>query len=188
MSPTSSRSAPAAFVVAGIAFILGGIVQVAWGHNTGEDVVGFGGYASLSLLVVSLLALAPGFLGLARSTERRGARIGGTAAAIGTGVLGLVCITSIANGHDLSLFVVLAPITNAAWFFGSIALAVSLRRARQIPLWVAIAMPLTQVFALPLSAVGGGVVAGALWIAVARQLAAATTSAPQAAPVAVAAA
>jgi len=49
-------------------------------------------------------------------------------------------------------------------------------------------MPVAQVFALPLSAVGGGVVAGAFWLAAARQVGAAPTPATQAAPVAVAAA
>jgi hypothetical protein len=186
MTPTNSRPALAGFAVAGVAFILGGIIQIAFGHPTGEDVEGVAGYGSLSFFVVSMLSLAPAYWALARSTERRGARIGGTAAALGTGVLGLVCITSLINGHDLSVFLVLAPITNAAWFFGTIAVAVSLRRAGRIPLWMAIGLPVAQIFALPLSAVGGGIVAGAFYVVVSRELVA---SRPAEAPrVAVAAA
>ena len=42
----------------------------------------------------------------------------------------------------------------------------SRRTASRIPRGLAIALPFMQVFALPLSAVGGSVVTGAYWIAV----------------------
>jgi hypothetical protein len=53
------------------------------------------------------------------------------------------------------------------WLAGSIHLAVALHKARRVPRWVAIGLPLAQVFALPLSAVGGGLVTGGYFITVA---------------------
>jgi hypothetical protein len=170
-SPAKSRSTAVAFITAAVLLVLSGIVQLGWGHPTGEEVEGFGGYAVLVLLVALLWSFATGFLNIARTTDRTGARIGAYAVAIGQIVLGAVAVTSIVNGKDLSIFVVFAPLTNAAWLFGQIAIAVSLRRARRIPLWVAIGMPFTQVFALGLSAVGGGIVAGVFWLVLGTKLA-----------------
>ncbi len=70
------------------------------------------------------------------------------------------------NGHDLGLFNVLAPLTNAAWLFGSIILAVSLKRAGKVPPAVAVGLPIAWVATIPLATVGGGVIAGAYYLAV----------------------
>jgi hypothetical protein len=48
----------------------------------------------------------------------------------------------------------------------STAVAVRAKRSGAVPTWVAWALALVQVFALPLSVVGGGLVAGAIWLAV----------------------
>ncbi|WP_205696625.1 hypothetical protein [Conexibacter sp. SYSU D00693] len=58
-----------------------------------------------------------------------------------------------------------------ALLFGSVALAVSLRRAGRVPAALAIGLPLTWLAALPLSMVGGGIVAGACWLVVASRTA-----------------
>jgi hypothetical protein len=160
----SPRTAGLAAMAAGAAFAAGGVVQLFDPNpDSGTDVVGLAGYLKLSLLAASLVLVAPGFFALARYAR---SDTGATAAAIGTTVLGVTCLTSIANGEDLALFNLLAPLTNAAWLFGSIALAVSLRRAGRVPAAVAFALPLTWVAALPLSSLGGGLLAGAYWIAV----------------------
>jgi hypothetical protein len=57
--------------------------------------------------------------------------------------------------------VVVAPITNALWLFGSIALAVSLKRAGSVPRWVYLCLPLVWVGGIPLSTLGGGLISGA---------------------------
>jgi len=81
-------------------------------------------------------------------------------------VLGLTSITSLAYGHDLGLFNVVAPLTNAAWLFGSVVLAVSLKRAEKVSGWVAVGLPVAWVATIPLATIGGGAIAGAYFLAV----------------------
>ncbi len=54
------------------------------------------------------------------------------------------------NGHDLPIFVAVAPISNALWLFGSIGLAVSLKRAGRVPRAVYIGLPLVWIASIPL--------------------------------------
>jgi hypothetical protein len=139
------------------------------------------GYLALSFFIVALISIAPSFIALARRARSRVASWAALAAAAGTTILGLTSITSIVNGHDLALFNVLAPLTNAAWLLGSIILAVSLKRARKVPTTVAIGLPLTWVATIPLGTAGGGVIAGAYYLAVGYLLV--SRSAEPAAPV-----
>jgi hypothetical protein len=81
-------------------------------------------------------------------------------------LLAITATTSNINGEDMSFFPVVATATNLLWLGGSIHLAVQLYKAGRVPRWVAIALPITQVFALPLAMVGGGIVAGGYWLAV----------------------
>jgi len=134
-------------------------------------VVGVAGYLALSFFVVALVSAAPSFLALARSAPAGAATKAALAAAAGTAVLGLTSITSIVNGQDLSLFNVVAPLTNGAWLFGSIILAVSLKRASKMPTAVAVGLPITWVATIPLATVGGGIIAGAYYLAVGHLLA-----------------
>jgi hypothetical protein len=67
--------------------------------------------------------------------------------------------------------VVVAPITNALWLFGSIALAVSLKRAGRVPRWVYLGLPFVWVAGIPLDTLGGRLIAGAYWLAVGYLLA-----------------
>jgi hypothetical protein len=133
-------------------------------------VVGVAGYLVLSLFVIALVSAAPSFLALARRTRPGVATKAALAAAAGTVVLGLTSIASIVNGRDLSLFNVVAPLTNGAWLFGSIILAVSLKRAGKVPPAVAVGLPITWVATIPLATVGGGVIAGAYYLAVGHLL------------------
>jgi hypothetical protein len=59
-----------------------------------------------------------------------------------------------------------AVVTNAAWLFGSIVLAVVLQRRRAVPTLVAVGLPLCWVAIIPLSHLGGGLIAGAYWMMV----------------------
>jgi hypothetical protein len=163
MNSNQYRLAAMAAVTAGAAWVAGAVFQVTGGHDSGEEVVGFSGHAILTLFTISLLLMGPAMFGLARhALSDLGARI----ATPGLVVLGLTCIVSNVQGEDPSFFVVVAPITNLLWLVGSIVLAVSLYKAGRIPRGLAIALPFMQVFALPLSAIGGPVVTGAYWIAV----------------------
>jgi hypothetical protein len=169
MTFASSRLTVVAIGIGAAALAIGGVMQVVHPHEGAQNEInGTSGYVTLSALVVALFGIAPGLLALG---ERARSNKGAIAAAAGTVVLGFTCITSLVNGEDLAIFNLLAPLTNAAWLFGSIALAVSLRRAGTVPKLVWVGLPLAWVAALPLSALGGGLVAGAFWGAVAYLLA-----------------
>jgi hypothetical protein len=162
MSFIRTRSA-AAMMASGAAYAGTGVVQIVHSQRgAGEDVVGVAGYLSLGLFAVALILSAAGFLGLG---ERARSEKGAVVAAIGCLALGITCLTSIVNSHDLPFFVVVAPITNAMWLFGSIALAVSLKRAGRVPKAVYWGLPLVWIGGIPLSTFGGGLIAGAYLLA-----------------------
>jgi hypothetical protein len=163
MNAKSYRAGAIAAVAGGATWAVAAVVQVTAGHPTGDQVEGFAGHATLTLFTIALLLMAPAMLSLAHHARSDlGARI----AIPGLVVLGLTCIVSNVQGEDPSFFVVVAPITNLLWLAGSITLAVSLYKAGRIPRGLAIALPFMQVFALPLSAVGGSLVTGVYWVAV----------------------
>jgi hypothetical protein len=163
MNAKQYRLAAFSAVAAGAVWAASAVLQVSGGRDTGEKVEGFTGHAIISLLTVALLLMAPAMLALGRhALSDLGARI----AVPGLVILGLTCVVSNVRGEDPSFFVVVAPITNLLWLAGSIVLAVSLYKANRIPRGLAIALPFMQVFALPLSAIGGSLVTGAFWIAV----------------------
>jgi hypothetical protein len=117
----------------------------------------------LSLMAAALLLTAPAIVALARHARtRRPAYL----VAAGQVLLAIAATTSNVAGHDPAFFLVAAPVANAMWLFGAIALAVALHRAGEVPRVVAFGLPAVQVFALPLSVVGGPVVGGAYWLAV----------------------
>ena len=90
--------------------------------------------------------------------------------AAGNILLAATVTVSNINGDDPSWFVIVAPLTNALWFFGSIALAVLLRRAGRVPAWVYVGLPLAWIAALPLSPIGGPLLTGAYWLALGYML------------------
>jgi hypothetical protein len=162
MNGKNYRLGAMAAVAAGAIWAGSAILQVSGGRSSGEDVDGFTGHAILTLFTIALLLMVPAMFSLARHAQSDlGARI----AAPGLVVLALTCIVSNVQGHDPSFFVVVAPLTNLLWLAGSIVLSVSLYKAGRIPRGLAVALPFMQVFALPLSAVGGSLVTGAYWIA-----------------------
>jgi hypothetical protein len=154
-----------AAMVGGAALAAGGVTQIVHSQRgAGNNVVGVAGYLSLSFFVVALIAIAPTFIALARKSRARKANRAAIAAAAGTAVLGITSITSLVAGHDLGLFNVVAPVTNAAWLFGSIVLAVALKREARAPTAVAVGLPLAWVATIPLATVGGGVLSGAYFL------------------------
>jgi hypothetical protein len=167
---------------AAVAFAACGVVQLVHSQHTGTKVVGLAGHLNLGFFIVALLCLAPVFGVLAGYASGTVAPKAARVAAAGTTVLGVTCITSLVMGHDGPWFVVVAPITNAAWLFSSIAIAVGLKRAGRLPAWLAIGLPLSWIVALPLSNFGGGLVAGAYWLFVAVALSGEGEARPAAQP------
>jgi len=167
LSRISDKLAGRAAMLAGAAAAAGGVTEILHSQrHAGNSVVGVAGYLTLSFFVVFLISVAPSFLALARRARSGVAVKAAVAAATATVVLGLTGITSLVNGHDLGIFNVIAPLTNAAWLFGSIIIAVSLKRAGRVTTAVAVGLPIAWVATIPLATVGGGVIAGAYYLAI----------------------
>ena len=167
LSRISDRLAGRAAMLAGAAAAAGGVTEIVHSqrHN-GNNVVGEAGYLTLSFFVVFLISVAPSFIALARRARSEIAVKAAVAAGAGTLALGLTAITSLINGRDLGMFNVIAPVTNAAWLFGSVIIAVSLKRAGTVSTAVAVGLPIAWVATIPLATVGGGVLAGAYYLAI----------------------
>jgi hypothetical protein len=151
-----------AATVTSAAYGLGAILQLTDEQSGQTSVVGVE-HVTLAAFTVSLVALVPIVLYLARIAGRAWpARVGCT------GLVALSALTLISNlrGEDPSFFPAVAIVSNALIVVGLIGLAVALTRNGLFPKALAVALPVTWIFALPLSAVGGGLVAGAYWLVV----------------------
>ena len=158
----SNSVAGHAAVAAGSLFAAAGVVQIVHSQrNTGSKVDGLAGHLNLGFSLTALILMAPVFIALARYARSTLATKAAVLAAAGTALLGVTCISSLVNGQDYSFFNVVAPVTNGSWLLGSIVLAVSLKRAGQVPAAVAIGLPFVWVAAIPLATLGGGLIAGA---------------------------
>jgi hypothetical protein len=157
------RLAAFAAMAGGAAWAMSGPMQLAGVNEHETKVVTVGEHILIGLFSLALVLTAPGLLALARHAR---SNTGAKVAVVGMVLLSLTALSSNITGEDQSFFPVAASLTNLMWLGGSIALAVSLYKAGRVPRWVAIGLPLVQVFALPLSVVGGGLVAGGYWLAV----------------------
>ena len=167
LSSISDRLAGRAAMLAGAAAVAGGVTEIVHSQrHAGNNVVGVAGYLTLSFFAVFLISVSPSFIALARRGRSGFAVKAAITAAAGTLVLGLTSITSLINGHDLGVFNVIAPLTNPAWLFGSMIIAVSLKRAGKVSTAVAVGLPIAWVATIPLATVGGGVIAGAYYLAI----------------------
>ena len=150
----------------GALFAADGILQIVHPQHTGSQVVGLAGHLNIAFFLTALILVSPMFVVLARYARPGRAQKAAHAAALGTFVLGLTCISSLVMGHDGVWFNVIAPLTNAAWLFGSMVLAISLKRGGRVPTLVAVALPVAWVATIPLAAVGGGLISGAYFLGV----------------------
>jgi hypothetical protein len=172
LSSITDKLAGRLAILAGAALAAGGITELVHSQrHAGNSVVGTAGYLVLSFFTVALISVGPSFIALARNARSGAAMKAALAAAAGTTVLGVTSITSIVNGHDLGLFNVVAPLTNAAWLLGSIVIAVSLKRAGTVRTAVAVGLPLAWVATIPLATLGGGLLSGAYFLAIGYLLA-----------------
>lgn len=153
----TARSAGIAAAAAGILSIVIGVLQVLFPQDE-DPAIDPRTRGILVMFTLSLWALAVMFEGLSRYAR---SRWGAHVAATGTVLLTVGTVTSAVNGIDLDFFPVVAMAANALWLIGAIALAVSLVRARRVPLWLALPLPFVQVPLLFFSQMGGGTIAGA---------------------------
>ena len=164
LTPLSARLSTLAAMAGGGAWVATGAI-----HLSGRDELRTGDIETalehllLGLMAAALVLTAPAIVALARHARtRRPAYV----AAAGQVLLASAVTTTNIVGHDPVFFLVAAPLANAIWLFGAIALAVSLHRAGEVARVVAFGLPAVQIFALPLSIVGGPLVSGAYWLAV----------------------
>jgi hypothetical protein len=165
-SITNSLGGRAA-MAGGAFFAADGVLQIVHSQrDTGSKVVGLAGHLNLAFFILALILVAPAFVALARYARPGVIQKVALAVAGATTLLGLTSITSLVLGHDGVWFNVIAPLTNAVWLFGSIAMAVSLKRAGRVPALVAIGLPIAWIGTIPLATLGGGLITGAYFLAV----------------------
>jgi hypothetical protein len=160
----SDHVAGKAAMVAGAAFAAEGVVQLIHPQDSGSEVVGLAGQLVISFFIVALVAMAPAVIALGRYARPGRAQKVATAVAGATTLLGLTSITSLVMGHDGVWFNVIAPLTNAVWLFGSIALAVSLKRACRVATAIAVGLPVAWIGTIPMATIGGGLITGSYFL------------------------
>jgi hypothetical protein len=162
----TDKFAGRAAIVAGAALAAGGVTQIVHSQrHSDHPVVGVAGHLVLAFFILALISAAPSFIALARRARSGAATKAALTAAASMAVLGLTSISSLVIGHDLALFNVVAPVTNGVWLAGSVILAVSLKRAGTVPAAIAIGLPVAWVATIPLATFGGGIIAGAYYLA-----------------------
>lgn len=134
----------------------------------------------LVLLASILILVIPATVALGR---RAGTVLGLRAAAVavaGQVALAVTCTASNVNGGDPDWFIVAAPLSNLLWAGGWIALAVALWRTGAVARGFAVGLPLCWIALLPLSALGGALLAGGFWLTLGTLTAAGTLRRSQA--------
>ena len=161
MTAKQYRLAASAAIAGGVAWAVSGPLQLAGLNEHETTVETVGEHVIISLFSIALILTAIGVQALARHAD---SNTGAKVASTGMIVLAALATSSNIAGEDLVFFPAVAVVTNLMWLGGSIHLARSLYRTGKVSKQLAIALPFAQVFALPLAAVGGGLIAGAYWV------------------------
>lgn len=158
----SSRTAAKAAMAAGVVIAVGGIIGITHTESGESTTVGIE-HLYLATFTGLLVLLVPVVLYLGRLAGRPTAA---KAAITGQVVLAALTVISNVRGEDPSFFAAVAGPTNLLIFGGLVALAVALKRNGSLPTPMAVGLGLVWILTLPLSSVGGMVVAGGYWFAV----------------------
>lgn len=179
--PANPRLLGAIAAAGGVAWTIGGGLQIMRADGVRDDVVATtAAHVALSAMAFALVTTIAGLVLLARSIPGSRAPL---VAGAGQLLLAVASTSSNIRGDDASWFVVAAPVANALWLFGSIAMARALRKAGASRL-VAFGLPLVWAGAIPLSLLGFGVLSGAYWITVGLSAVIALPTRPAVAPAA----
>jgi len=149
-------------MLAAAALAVCAIIQVTDSQSSQTTVVGVE-HVTLGALSALLLLLVPATLHLGALAGRPRVAL---AAVTGQALLAALCVVSNVRGEDPSFFAAVAVPTNLLWLGGWIAIGVGLRRRARAPLALAVGLPLCWVATMPLSAIGGTLLAGFFWLAV----------------------
>jgi hypothetical protein len=159
---TNTRMAAAGATVAGIALAAGAVIEVTDTQSASNTTVGIE-HVSLGAFSLALLALA---LPIAYVGRLAGARRAATIAIVGQVLLAAICLAGNVRGTDLGIFPAVAVPSNLMLVGGWAVIASALRRRARLSTTLAVSLPASWITALVLAAVGGGLVAGAYWLAV----------------------
>jgi hypothetical protein len=135
------------------------------------DYVGFGLFAAaLALTVPALLALHAH----QRGADGRLGRVGALIACAGCSAQFVVIATIVVTGEEPSWFNTAAPLAIFTWFAGSVLFGIGIRRARTLPGWVGIALPVVTLLAIVGAEAGTSLLIAAFLVVVGRRLVRAT--------------
>jgi hypothetical protein len=166
---TSPRLAAAGAAVGGAAFAVAGALQATgldWKENAVETPLQ---HVTMALFAVALVALVPAVAALGRLAGGR-LRLGWIGIALGQVAIAAATTVSNVRGVDAAWFPAMAVAANGIWILGTFALALALYRARRVPRLVAVGLVIAYLGAIPLAMVGGGLVTGSYWLAIAYLL------------------
>jgi len=122
-------------------------------------------HVTLGLFAAALVLTIPAVLALAEYADGR-LRAGRYGIVAGQFAVAAAATVSNIRGDDASWFPAVAGPGNFVWVAGSIALAIALYRTARVPRPVAVGLVVAYIGTIPLSMIGGGIIAGAYWLAV----------------------
>ncbi len=162
----SARLAAASALGAAAGSTLLGSLMLAHEQSSESTIVGIE-HLTVAALSATCLMIVPValFLGGLTGRPRR-------ALVACTGLVLLAVLATISNvrGSDPSFFAAVAAPANLLWVGGLTALAVPLWRGRHVPRALAAGLPLTWALTIPLSLLGGGLLAAVYWLLIARAI------------------
>lgn len=139
-------------------------------------------YLSFGLFAVCLALAVPALLALhlhQRGEDGRLGRLGALVAVAGAAGQCVVISAILVSGEETSWFGIGAPIAILTWIVGSLLLGVATRRARLMPSWVALALPVVTVFAIIGSDYGTSALIGGFQLVVGLRIARAADATPR---------
>ena len=166
---STPRFAAAGAAVGGAAFAVSGALQATgldWTENAVETPLQ---HLTMALFAVGLIAVIPAVRALGQLARGRG-RYGWIGVAVGQAGVATAATVSNVRGVDASWFPAAAVGSNMLWIVGTFALAFALWRGRLVPRTVAAGLVVAYIGGIPLSTVGGGILTGCYWLAVAYLL------------------
>ncbi|MDX6743323.1 hypothetical protein [Actinocorallia sp. A-T 12471] len=157
-----TRPAAASTVVGGLAFIVLGLMQAVRPQDTNPLVTGEE-HIILALFALGLILVIPLIWTLAAHSTRT-ATIGASLITTGNALLAFGATSSNLNGEDFPWFPAVALPANLTLLAGSLTLAAALWRTKSLPRPHTAALPLTWLFTIPLSQLGGPLLTGLYYL------------------------
>jgi hypothetical protein len=164
-STTRRRLTALAAMAGGAMAAASGALQASGLDWDGSKVETVPQHVALGLFAAALVLTIPAVLALAGYADGR-LRAGRYGIVAGQFAVAAAATVSNIRGDDASWFPAVAGPANLVWVAGSIALAIALYRTARVPRPVAVGIVGAYIGTIPLSMIGGGIIAGSFWLAV----------------------